>query len=489
MGALDTVPGAGLLMTTDHEIVDANDRCKIVFKTGADTIRGYTLGDLHECGILDSEMLRVWQTAVTDTARDGAARTEQISLTPFESDRTHHYRLEVEPTATAERVCCSLHSSGTDEHYTDTVTALHSATRELVQAEGIDEVLRRTATAASDVLGFPGTAVRRYDPETGTLRHVAFGSQVENLDSRPPYDVDESPHGRAFRAGTTVIDDIDDPDPYDREVFTQTMYVPIGEAGLLSVGTVGAEFDEVDVHFAEILGDNATAAVEIVETTESLREERERLDLLERILSRVLRHNIRNEMTIIKANAETLRRQTAPEQAEHADTIIESVDQVIDLSAKARQLERIVSGPCTHRTLDLATELESAIRTVSERYPDASIETALDGSYAVTAHESLNIAVENLLENACEHADCRPEITVDVTADEGTVLLRILDNGPGIPGSELDAIDSRAETALDHTSGLGLWIVEWIVSRSDGDLRFNVDDGTTVEVELDRALR
>jgi signal transduction histidine kinase len=486
MGSLEEVPGAGLILTDEYEIVGANDRCQIVFKTDVETIRGRTLSDLRRDGVLDGEAVTAWREAVDETLEQAVeTSTEQVNLTPFESDQTHHYRLEVEPHD-QQAVCCSLRSSGTEKHYVETITALHSATRELIQADRIDEVLHRTAEAASDVLGFPGTAVRRYDPETETLRHVAFGSQVENLDTRPPYPVEDSPHGRAFEKGETVIDDIDEPDPYDREVFTQTMYVPIGEVGLLSVGTVGTEFDEVDVDFAEILGDNATAAVEIVETTESLRAERERLDLLERILSRVLRHNIRNEMTIIRANAETLRRQTDRSEG-NIDTIIEEADQVIDLSAKARQLEKIVSEPFSHRTLDLRTEIDSAVRSTAKRYPDATIETIVDGSPAVSAHESLHVAIENLLENACEHADCTPEITVEATATAETVVVRVLDNGPGIPPGEIEAIDSRAETALEHPSGLGLWIVEWIVDRSGGEIRFNVDDGTTVDLELTRA--
>lgn len=487
MRNLDTVPGAGLLITESYEIVDANERCQVVFKTDTERIRGQTLADLRADDVLSREAMRSWQETVEDAVEDDGASTGQIELTPFGTDQTHHYRLQAERHDTHGAVYCSLRSSGTDRQYVETITSLHAATRELIQADRIDEVLRRTAEAASEVLGFPGTAVRRYDPKTETLNHVAFGSQVENLDTRPPYPVDASPHGRAFRSGSTVIDDIEDPDPYDREVFTQTLYVSIGEVGLLSLGTVGTEFDEIDVHFAEILGENATAATEIVETTERLREQRERLDLLERILSRVLRHNIRNEMTVLRANAETLDRKVAPEHGEYVETILDRSDQVIELSAKARQLECIVAEPAARRTLHLDNELASAVQSVSAQYPAASIETTGETAYAAFAHESLEIAIENLLENACEHVDCPPEITIDVTATDERVLIRILDNGPGIPESELEAIDNRAETALEHPSGLGLWLVEWIVDRSAGDLRFNVDDGTTVELVLQKA--
>jgi hypothetical protein len=43
------------------------------------------------------------------------------------------------------------------------------------------------------------------------------------------------PHGKAFRKGEPVLDDIRgvEDDEFDREVFTQCMYVPIGEYGTI----------------------------------------------------------------------------------------------------------------------------------------------------------------------------------------------------------------------------------------------------------------
>jgi signal transduction histidine kinase len=43
------------------------------------------------------------------------------------------------------------------------------------------------------------------------------------------------------------------------------MYTPIGDDGLLSIGTVGRRFDETDVQFAEILAENVAAAIRVVE--------------------------------------------------------------------------------------------------------------------------------------------------------------------------------------------------------------------------------
>lgn len=67
------------------------------------------------------------------------------------------------------------------------------------------------------------------------------------------------------------------------------------------------------------------------------------------------------------------------------------------------------------------------------------------------------------------------------------MTLHVEDDGPGIPKQEIEVIDEGEETALAHASGLGLWLVEHVVSQSDGSLSFDVSDGTYVTVTLPRA--
>ncbi|MEF8872848.1 MAG: ATP-binding protein, partial [Haloarculaceae archaeon] len=78
-------------------------------------------------------------------------------------------------------------------------------------------------------------------------------------------------------------------------------------------------------------------------------------------------------------------------------------------------------------------------------------------------------------------------VTVDVRAEDGTVAIRISDNGPGIPEPEWEIINREAEIdPLYHGSGLGLWLVREIIRQSDGWLAFeeNSPAGSTVTVRL-----
>jgi len=490
MSGLDSIPGAGLLVDAERRIQAGNGRCVIVFEADSEELQGKRLADLEEMGLCESASLERWERAVLAVLGGEASEVhERVTLSPGGTE--HVYDLTVTPATRSgepEAACCSLREVGTNREYDETLRSLHAATRTLMRAETFEEVLHRTAEAASEVLGFPGTGVRRYDPGTGLLHHVSFGSRIEEIESRPPYHVEESPHGRAIRRGETVIDKVEQEDPYDREVFTQTMYVPIGSRGLLSVGTVGRSFDESDIQFAEILAENAAAALQVVTTAERLRQEQQHLELLRQILTRVLRHNIRNDVNVIESNAELIDEMTDDSVSEHVELICESVESVTSLSEKAREIERILDEPPQPREIDLAAVLDRAVTRVQTEYPGARIETAVPDSCRVATHRSLGLALRNLLENACKHTDDGPaSVDVRVTRGDTTVRISIADDGPGIPTEEVEVLDREVETALRHGSGLGLWIVKWVIERSDANIAFDASDGTRVDITIPSA--
>lgn len=90
----------------------------------------------------------------------------------------------------------------------------------------------------------------------------------------------------------------------------------------------------------------------------------------------------------------------------------------------------------------------------------------------------------NLIENAVEHTD--GPATIDITArkDGETATITITDDGPGIDPSELAVLEAGTETALEHGSGLGLWIIKWGVDIADGTIDFTTTDGTTATITV-----
>ncbi|MUV90188.1 histidine kinase, partial [Halapricum sp. CBA1109] len=64
--------------------------------------------------------------------------------------------------------------------------------------------------------------------------------------------------------------------------------------------------------------------------------------------------------------------------------------------------------------------------------------------------------------------------------------LTVADDGPGIPDRERAVLDSGTETQLEHGLGMGLWSINWAVTRVGGDLSVADNDprGTVVTVRL-----
>lgn len=72
------------------------------------------------------------------------------------------------------------------------------------------------------------------------------------------------------------------------------------------------------------------------------------------------------------------------------------------------------------------------------------------------------------------------------------VAVHFTDNGPGLPQTEIEAIQARrAKEASQvlHSNGLGLWFVDWVVTQSGGSLLVDVSDleGTRVTPYLPKA--
>jgi len=70
------------------------------------------------------------------------------------------------------------------------------------------------------------------------------------------------------------------------------------------------------------------------------------------------------------------------------------------------------------------------------------------------------------------------------------VAVTVADDGPGMPDLDREVLVSgRAIESLSHGSGLGLWLVYWIVHRSAGSITVLDRDprGTRVTMSLPRA--
>lgn len=231
---------------------------------------------------------------------------------------------------------------------------------------------------------------------------------------------------------------------------------------------------------------STTGSVLLLRDISNVRARGQDLETVRNLLSRVLRHNLRTDLQLVEAHARELSEGDGPVD-ERAEAILEVTENLLRTSEKAQRIEAIIDSDTERTVHDLRTIVRGASDRLVGRYPEASIEQAVPPDTWVLAHEELPTAVENLIENAIIHG-CRSDesVRIEVTSTDGRVILDVIDDGPGIPDHEVAALDGQESSALEHGSGAGLWLVNWIAEKSGGSLSFVVENGTTASLELER---
>jgi len=219
-------------------------------------------------------------------------------------------------------------------------------------------------------------------------------------------------------------------------------------------------------------------------------------------------HELKTPITSLRLYLQTLERRPLSDDQrrdfyrlmlEDTDRLLGTVEQVLRAGevrqrSARRNWQDVDFSAIIHESVDLARLRHglpaNALRFGSE--PPGPI-TLLGNP------EELRTAVANLMENAVKYSGPHPTIVVDVlTPDIDTVLLRVRDNGVGIPSGELKRIFKRfyrvqsPSTGQVKGTGLGLFIVRSIVRRHGGDAFAESEGegrGSTFSIRLPRVYR
>jgi PAS domain S-box-containing protein len=204
------------------------------------------------------------------------------------------------------------------------------------------------------------------------------------------------------------------------------------------------------------------------------------------VIDTVLRHNLRNSLTVIGLLAERVRSQTEGELATTADRIVQNARDLRETGEKSRAITDVLANEPTGKPVDTAEAVRSVADTVTAEYPDVelSVETPERAVAGVTP--KIDEAIEELARNALAHNDSdQPAVELRVDIDD-EVTVSVADNGPGMAEMDRDVLERGAAVEdLYHGSGLGLWLVYWVVERSGGSVTVSdTDRGTKVTVSL-----
>lgn len=171
-----------------------------------------------------------------------------------------------------------------------------------------------------------------------------------------------------------------------------------------------------------------------------------------------------------------------------ADDVHGSGERLAELHAHITTIRDLVEHPPDPHSYDVDSAVADVVTDLRADYPDATIEVTATDATAV-AGGYLADAIRDLVENAIQHNDGEPWVSVEVTETDGRVEVVVRDDGPEIPDVERETVTGEREiTQLSHGSGVGLWLVRWIVDAYDGDLSFgDREDGNEVVLSFPAA--
>ncbi|WP_337102780.1 sensor histidine kinase [Paenibacillus sp. YIM B09110] len=127
-------------------------------------------------------------------------------------------------------------------------------------------------------------------------------------------------------------------------------------------------------------------------------------------------------------------------------------------------------------------------------YPEIQIDESLrvesDGKW-------LRFILQQLIANAINYsAGSKQKVTVSAKTDDRSVILEVIDQGAGIPASDLSRVFQPFFTGengrrFKESTGMGLYIVKLVLDKMNHDIRLQskVGEGTTVRITFPYAAR
>jgi PAS domain S-box-containing protein len=368
--------------------------------------------------------------------------------------------------------------------YRERLDALHETARDLMHAESHEAVARVASDALAETLGHSLNAVRFADEERGLLEVVAVNeSALGAAETRPDYDIDDTPAGEAYREERPVRSTVD-PTESDHIVSAHRLYVPIPGYGVLGIGSGEEPPTDAESDLAEVLAANVEAALNRLEREAELTRQNERLEEFASVVS----HDLRAPLNVAQGRLSMAAGATDDDEAQ-LDAVADAHDRMERLIEGLLTLARDGGAVDDRERVDVGAVAEDVWATVDAAGATLTVE---DPGTVEAAPDRFRQLLGNLLRNAAEHG------VADGTAngDSGsTVRVGGLDDGAGFfvadDGSGLTDPERAFEwgyTTEGSGTGLGLAIVRelseahgWsVVADGDGEA-----SGARIEIRTD----
>lgn len=240
--------------------------------------------------------------------------------------------------------------------------------------------------------------------------------------------------------------------------------------------------------------------------------ERSNLDTLKDEFISTVSHELRTPLTSIRGSLGLLSSgimgNLDPKAQNLLRIAVTNTDRLIRLINDILDLERMESGraPLQIRRCSLLDLAQQAIDTMTAMAQEGTVHLELVPSSSPAVMESLFFdgdadrilqVLTNLLSNAIKFSPAASTVSIHTEATADSILLKVSDEGRGIPPDKLDSIFDRfqqiepSDARQKGGTGLGLAICRSIVQQHSGSIwaQRNLGPGATMYVMLPRTSR
>jgi len=211
-------------------------------------------------------------------------------------------------------------------------------------------------------------------------------------------------------------------------------------------------------------------------------------------------HELKTPVTSLELQTQIIRRQfdqgnghvDTPVVKKFVDSIRDQVKRLTKLIEDMLDVSKIVHGklPINSEPVNLPTLVHEVVQRFQAQLNDLKIDCHLETSAGPSGHWDryrIEQVVTNLMTNAIRYGATKP-IHISVSESDNHAILRIRDNGIGIPKENFERIFQRFERVGEKPKGLGLglYISKQIVESHNGKILVTseVNQGSTFTVLL-----
>jgi signal transduction histidine kinase len=377
---------------------------------------------------------------------------------------------------------------------------LYEVEQAVSQSEAQEDLLERILNKAIAVVEAGAGSILLMEEEKDALYfRSAKGDKSEALISMS-LKAGQGIAGHVAETGESVrVLEASDSPHYDRSIAKKLgvtigalLAVPISAdgkiIGALELLNKKGGFDHGDERLATLLAGQAGRAITLRQSREE-DERRGRMEAIGQMLSGVL-HDVRTPMTVISGYAELMADETDPKERKHASQQI--LKQLDHLNAMTRETLAFAKGERSvlMRKVYLQTFIAEVQPQLEQEFGKSKVELKIQADYTGSAkfdENKLKRVVFNLSRNARQAMPKGGRFIFNVDREGDELVMRFIDNGPGIPPEIADKLFGSFVTARKKGgTGLGLAIVKTIAEEHGGTVacKSKPGKGTTFEFRI-----